>query len=150
MGYFLGSDIPFTWGLARTFPLADRWFCSVLGQTDPNRRYLISGTSLGLINDSFPPALPPNGTIFDTFNKHGITWKDYYSDLPTAGVYLPLFGQAGHQRQAGDDRPSSTRTQRPARSRSSRSSTPTTRSSPRRTPRTSSSATSSWPTSSTP
>jgi phospholipase C len=93
MGYFLGSDMPFTWGLASTFPIADRWFCSVLAQTDPNRRYLISGTSLGLINDSFPSALPPNGTIFDSLNKYGITWRDYYSDLPTAGVYLPLIAK---------------------------------------------------------
>ena len=93
MGYFLGSDMPFTWGLAKTFPIADRWFCSVLGQTDPNRRYLISGTSLGLINDSFPTVLPPNGTIFNSFNKYDISWRDYYSDVPTAGVYLPLFSQ---------------------------------------------------------
>jgi phospholipase C len=93
MGYFLGSDMPFTWGLASTFPIADRWFCSVLAQTDPNRRYLISGTSLGLINDSFPSPLPPNGTIFDSFNKYGITWRDYFSDLPSAGVYLPLIAK---------------------------------------------------------
>jgi phospholipase C len=93
VGYFLGDDIPFTWGLAKTFPLADRWFCSVLGQTDPNRRYLISGTSLGLINDTFPSPLPPNGTIFDSLNKYGISWKDYYSDLPTAGVYLAQLGK---------------------------------------------------------
>ena len=59
MGYFLGADMPFTWGMARTFPIADRWFCSVLGQTDPNRRYLFAGTSLGLINDSFTDGAPP-------------------------------------------------------------------------------------------
>jgi phospholipase C len=90
MGYFLGSDMPFTWGLASTFPIADRWFCSVLGQTDPNRRFLMSGTSLGLVNDTFPTALPPNGTIFDSFNKYNISWRDYYSNVPTVGVYLPL------------------------------------------------------------
>jgi phospholipase C len=93
MGYFQGDDIPFTWGLAKTFPLADRWFCSTMAQTDPNRRYLVSGTSLGLINDSFPSALPPNGTIFDSLNRYGISWKDYYSDLPTAGVYLSQLSQ---------------------------------------------------------
>ena len=94
MGYFLGSDMPFTWGLASTFPIADRWFCSVLGQTDPNRRFLISGTSLGLVSDSFPSALPPNGTIFNSFNKYNISWRDYYSNVPTIGVYLPLLGQS--------------------------------------------------------
>jgi phospholipase C len=97
MGYFLGTDVPYLWGLARTFPLADRWFCSVMAQTDPNRRYLISGTSLGLVDDSYPSALPPNGVIFDTFNRYGITWKEYYSDFPTLGVYLPLLGRPAYE-----------------------------------------------------
>lgn len=94
MGYFLGTDVPFTWGLARTFPIADRWFCSAMCQTDPNRRYLFAGTSLGLIDDSFPTELPPNGTIFDSLNEYGITWKDYYSDAPTALVWIGLAGKA--------------------------------------------------------
>jgi phospholipase C len=90
MGYFTKDDLPFSCGMASTFPIADRYFCSAMAQTDPNRRYLIAGTSLGLIDDTFPPALPPNGVIFQQFNKHGITWKDYYSTLPTLGVFLPL------------------------------------------------------------
>jgi phospholipase C len=90
MGYFTKKDLPFSCGMASTFPIADRYFCSAMAQTDPNRRYLIAGTSLGLIDDSFPSALPPNGVIFEQFNKHGITWKDYYSTLPTLGVFIPL------------------------------------------------------------
>jgi len=95
MGYFTGSDMPFTWGLAQTFPIADRWFCSALAQTNPNRRYLFSGTSLGLVDDSLPSALPPNGTIFDSLNKYGITWKDYYSDTPSPLVYISLGAKPG-------------------------------------------------------
>ncbi len=90
MGYFTSDDLPFTCGMAKTFPIADRYFCSAMAQTDPNRRYLLAGTSLGLIDDTFPLALPPNGIIFEQFNRHGITWKDYYSTLPTLGVFLPL------------------------------------------------------------
>jgi len=90
MGYFTASDMPFTSGLASTFPIADRWFCSAMAQTDPNRRYLFSGTSLGLINDSLPTELPPNGTIFDSLNRYNISWKDYYSDSPTPLVYIGL------------------------------------------------------------
>jgi phospholipase C len=90
MGYFTKDDLPFSCGMASTFPIADRYFCSAMAQTDPNRRYLIAGTSLGLIDDSFPSALPPNGVIFEQFDKYGITWKDYYSTLPTLGVFLPL------------------------------------------------------------
>ena len=41
----------FTYSLAATFPIGDRWFCSLLGQTDPNRRYLIAGTSAGMTDD---------------------------------------------------------------------------------------------------
>ena len=90
MGYFTSADLPFTCGMATIFPIADRYFCSAMVQTDPNRRFLIAGTSLGLIDDTFPPALPPNGVIFEQFNRHGITWRDYYSTLPSLGVFLPL------------------------------------------------------------
>ena len=90
MGYFTRDDLPFSCGMASVFPIADRYFCSTMAQTDPNRRYLIAGTSLGLIDDSFPLELPPNGVIFDQFNKHSISWKDYYSDRPSLGVFLPL------------------------------------------------------------
>ena len=48
MGYWTGDDLPFTYSLARAFPIADRWFSSLLGQTHPNPRYLIAGTSVGL------------------------------------------------------------------------------------------------------
>ncbi len=54
MGYFTKEDLPFSCGMASTFPIADRYFCSAMAQTDPNRRYLIAGTSLGLIDDTFP------------------------------------------------------------------------------------------------
>ena len=39
---------PSTTALASTFPLCDRWFCSVLAQTYPNRRFLQAGTSAGI------------------------------------------------------------------------------------------------------
>jgi phospholipase C len=90
LGYFLEEDLPFTWDMARTFPIADRWFSSLLGQTDPNRRYLMAGTSLGQVADQLNTDLPPNGTIFDMLNRHGVTWRDYYSNVSSIGVWLPL------------------------------------------------------------
>jgi phospholipase C len=93
LGYFRGEDLPFTWDMARTFPIADRWFSSLLGQTDPNRRYLMAGTSLGQVEDRLNDDLPPNGTIFDLLNRYGITWKDYYSSVPSIGVWLPLLSE---------------------------------------------------------
>ncbi|MGH9170401.1 MAG: alkaline phosphatase family protein [Acidimicrobiales bacterium] len=95
MGYYDASDMPFTSGLARTFPISDRWFCSVLAQTLPNRRYLLAGTSLGLINDDLLDPLPPNGTILQQFNRHGISWRNYYSNEPSIYCWpglLPVEG----------------------------------------------------------
>ncbi len=90
MGYLTPADMPFTAALARTFPIGDRYFCSTLAQTYPNRRFLMAGTSLGLVNDTFSLALPPNGTIFDVLNRYGIPWKNYFSNVPSAAIFLPL------------------------------------------------------------
>jgi phospholipase C len=93
MGYWEAADQPFYYSLARTFPIADRYFCSVLGQTFPNRRYLISATSLGLINDTLLAATdyPPNGTIFDKLDAAGVSWKDYFSTGPSTKLYPELY-----------------------------------------------------------
>jgi phospholipase C len=80
MGYWSESDLPFYYGLARTFPLADHWFSSCLGPTFPNRRFLIAGTAHGLIDDSPYDLLdyPSAGTIFDLLTEHGISWANYH------------------------------------------------------------------------
>src|SRR5215471_17608073 len=80
MPYWEQQDLPFYYGLARTFPLATRWFSSCLGSTFFNRRFLIAGTAHGLIDD-LPFHLldyPPNGTIFDMLTRHGISWANYH------------------------------------------------------------------------
>ena len=80
MGYWSEGDLPFYYGLARTFPLADHWFSSCLGPTFPNRRFLIAGTAHGLIDDSPCNLLdyPPAGTVFDLLTEHGISWANYH------------------------------------------------------------------------
>ena len=92
MGYWTEDDIPFYYGLARTFPLADHWFSSCLGPTFPNRRFLIAGTAHGLIDDHPFDLLdyPPTGTIFDLLTRHGISWVNYHAvpgDKPMARRY---------------------------------------------------------------
>jgi phospholipase C len=80
MGYWTEDDLPFYHGLARTFPLATRWFCSCLGPTFPNRRFMIAGTANGLIDD-MPFGMidyPANGTIFDLLTAHRISWMNYH------------------------------------------------------------------------
>jgi phospholipase C len=80
MTYWAEEGLPFYYGLARTFPLATRWFSSCLGPTFPNRRFLIAGTAHGLIDDlPFGMAdYPAAGTIFDLLTAHGISWANYH------------------------------------------------------------------------
>ena len=97
MGYWDKPELPFYYGLAETFPVGDRYFCSVMAQTYPNRRFLIAGTALGNIEtDSSGIAFKdfPNGSIFDRLNAFNISWKDYYYDLPTVALDIPNFLKA--------------------------------------------------------
>jgi phospholipase C len=79
MAYWTEQDLPFYHGLARTFPLANRWFSSCLGPTFPNRRFLLAGTANGLMDD-LPLNLldrPRAGTIMDMLTRHEISWVNY-------------------------------------------------------------------------
>ncbi|HEX6452519.1 MAG TPA: alkaline phosphatase family protein, partial [Trebonia sp.] len=109
MGYWTGDDLPFTYSLARTFPIGDRWFCSVLGQTFPNRRYLIAGTSAGMTDDgglsaALIPVPAPNGTIFNLLDNHGISWENYVSSYPT-GATPELFLSNDGTTEASHNKP---------------------------------------------
>jgi phospholipase C len=89
MGYWTEDVLPFAYSLARTFTLANRWFCSAPCQTYPNRRFLMAGTAYGDIatdSESLEDSPPPNGTIFDRLHAYGITWKNYFTDLPQTAI----------------------------------------------------------------
>ncbi len=92
MGYLTPAQMPVTYALAKRFPVSDRFFCSVLGQTLPNRRYYFSGTSSGQINDDNSSILVPaaNGTIFDRLDAGKVSWRVYYGNTPSP-FYFPNF-----------------------------------------------------------
>jgi phospholipase C len=96
MRYWTEAELPFYYGLARTFPLATRWFSSCLGPTFPNRRFLIAGTANGLIDDLAFGMIdyPANGTIFDHLSAHGISWANYHH-LPTGKLRFRRLAHAG-------------------------------------------------------
>ena len=93
MYYNTADQLPYYFGLASTFPVCDRFFCSVMAQTYPNRRFLIAGSAFGQVGDPLPGPTDPDprpsgfGTVFDMLNAYGITWKDYFVDLPTVGLF---------------------------------------------------------------
>jgi phospholipase C len=90
MGYYDEDDLPFYYSLAKTFTLANRWFCSAPAQTYPNRRFYMAGTASGIISTdtSNVTVKPANGTIWDQLSKHNISWKNYFSDAPTTAIIV--------------------------------------------------------------
>ena len=86
MRYWDQRDLPFTYSLAESFPLGDRHFGSLLGQTYPNRSYFFAGTSQGRINDTLLTPPPAGGTIFDRLDAHKIDWAVYYENVPSVLV----------------------------------------------------------------
>jgi phospholipase C len=93
MAYWDDKTLPYYWWLAQTFPVADRWFCSTLCQTYPNRVFAMAATAAGLTSTATPPptVTPPNGHIFELLDAYGVTWGDYYSELPTPGLFGPAY-----------------------------------------------------------
>ena len=89
MGYWGPALLPFAYSFASTFTVGNRWFCSAPCQTYPNRRFLMAGTAYGdITTDSSTITLtpPPNGTIFDQLSAHGVSWRNYYTDLPQTAI----------------------------------------------------------------
>ncbi len=82
--YYTGEDIPYYWALAQRFALCDRYFCSVLGPTFPNRLYSVAASSGGFKNNpsSIDPALLPRPTLVDRLDEAGVSWGCYLANLP--------------------------------------------------------------------
>jgi len=96
MGYFDQTDLPFYYSLAQTFAISDRYFSSVIGPTLPNRAYALAATSFGHLTTAeiLPPLVPPpggykpiSGTILDLLDAGRVSWKNFFADLPTTGIF---------------------------------------------------------------
>ncbi len=90
MRFWDQRDLPFTYSLVEHFPIGQRFFCSTLCQTYPNRRFFFAGTASGAINDKAYALITPaaNGTIFDRLDAHHIRWRAYADPL-ASDLILP-------------------------------------------------------------
>jgi phospholipase C len=67
LAYYLAEDVPAFARIARQFTVFDRYFCSVLGGTYPNRHYQHSAEGGGIKTNTFPPLVGyPYGYTWDT------------------------------------------------------------------------------------
>ncbi|MGH7815621.1 MAG: phospholipase C [Candidatus Binataceae bacterium] len=95
MGYYNQDDLPFYYTLAETFAMDDEYHCGIIGPTLPNRLYSMAATSFGhtTTSETVPPIpagyRPLTGSFFDLMDKYGVSWKNYYSDLPNSFEFRP-------------------------------------------------------------
>jgi phospholipase C len=97
MDYWDHGDLPFTYSLARHFPIGERYFCSTLCQTYPNRRFFFCATASGLIATNGDTGHTPaaNGTIFDRLDAHHIDYAVYFQNLPSWAIVPGILDPAG-------------------------------------------------------
>ena len=96
MGYYTREDLAFSYALADTFTICDRYFCSVLGPTHPNRLFALSGTNDpdGLAGGPVLITNPDKSAQFsaswesmpERLSAAGVPWKVYN---PPSVDYLP-------------------------------------------------------------
>ena len=81
--------VPVLATLAIEFAVFDHWYCSVPGETWPNRNYLHAATSDGETNIVIRPYT--NRTIFELLEDHGHDWRIYHDGMAQAWAYPALW-----------------------------------------------------------
>ncbi|MCB9730049.1 MAG: phosphoesterase [Deltaproteobacteria bacterium] len=78
MGYHTRETLPVTYALADAFTVCDRWFCSLLGPTWPNRFYSHAATSDGQWGNKEFLTAP---TLYPLLEEAGYTYGCFHANL---------------------------------------------------------------------
>ena len=110
------ADLPFYYSLVRHFPIGDRYFCSVLGQTYPNRRFLIAGTPSGIVATTRQTLSATRRQRHDLrpARRARHHWSNYYTTCPPRSI-VPGCLTPEHRTKRHQDRPVLHRRRRRAR-----------------------------------
>ena len=96
LGYYTADDLRTTRALVENFTICDRWFCSLLGPTYPNRIYTHAAQVDRIANSTATSTLP---TIWDSLGRAGVKATYYFSDLPVLALwgtkYVPIAEDIG-------------------------------------------------------
>jgi phospholipase C len=95
MAYHTGAQLPVYDYLAGNFCVCDHWFCSVPGETMPNRCFAVAGTSGGLLEALNPPR-PYNLKSFcrelDAVKPTAVPWVWFSHDyVPMLWIIDPTY-----------------------------------------------------------
>ncbi len=84
MAYHTAAQLPVYDFLAGQFCICDHWFCSVPGETMPNRCYAVAGTSGGRLEALDPPRPYNLASFCRALDKAKVSWRWYSHD------YVPM------------------------------------------------------------
>ena len=92
ISYYKDGDLGFIQDAAKTFTTFDRFHCSLMGSTLPNREYMHAGESYGLTGNSLPPQTEhtigfPDNTIFAALEKVGVSNRYFFVDVPVSALW---------------------------------------------------------------
>jgi phospholipase C len=78
--------------VAKSFTAFDRFFCSLLASTYPNREYMHAGQSYGMMDNSLPFSPSgelgfPDTTIFHALSQAGVSNRYFYTDIPVSALW---------------------------------------------------------------
>ncbi len=91
LGYYLKQDLGFLPWVADEYQLFDRYFCSIMGSTYPNRHYQLAAQNGGQKRNQLPSSASGFEweTILDRAKARGLEVAYYVSDLPVPALYGP-------------------------------------------------------------
>lgn len=91
IGYYKRNDLRFFAGAARDWTTCDRYFCSIMAETWPNKIYQFAGQT-DRIDNTFDLCTLP--TIWDRLAAANVPARYYFSDVPFVALwglqYLPI------------------------------------------------------------
>jgi len=91
IGFYKRNDLAFLGNAARNWTTCDRYFCSIMAETFPNKIYEYAAQTDRLTNTFDACALP---TIWDRLAAAGLPARYYFSDVPFVALwglqYLPI------------------------------------------------------------
>ena len=91
IGFYKRNDLKFFRNAARDWTTCDRYFCSILGETWPNKIYQYAAQTDRLTNTLEFCSLP---TIWDQLAAANVSARYYFSDVPFTALwglqYLPI------------------------------------------------------------
>src|SRR5215471_17936757 len=82
LGFYDQTDLPFYYTLISQFATSDRYFCSLLGPTYPNRMYFFAATSFGIVRTTLAQLAPlGSAQVLKELDAKNVTWKAYSTNL---------------------------------------------------------------------